>query len=212
MLRREFLFDNSEDAVITRNYRDRINFSVLQNFNFKECFRLNQIQVDFLLNKVGDKIEHNTQRSHALSAENQLLLCLHWLGNGCQYHGVAAMHGVAKSTVCRTIHRVVDIIIDVLFQNTVRWPDDVSGIAEKFFMMGGFPCVCGCVDGTIIKIDAPTLHEEGYVDRNGNHSLNVMMICGPDYTFYSVNASWPGSVHDSRVLRNSAVSQRFDNR
>ncbi|XP_050340600.1 putative nuclease HARBI1 [Bactrocera neohumeralis] len=211
MLRREFLFGNSEDAVKARNYRDRINFLGLQNFNFKEYFCLNPIQADFLLNNVGQKLEHNTQRSHALSAENQLLLCLHWLGNGCQYHGVAALHSVAKSTVCRTIHRVVDIITDTLFQKTVRWPDDVSGIAEKFFLMGGFPSVCGCVDGTIIKIDAPPLQEERYADRHRNHSLNVMMICGPDYTFYSVNASWPGSVHDSRVLRNSAVSQRFDN-
>ena len=43
-------------------------------------------------------------------------------------------------------HRVVDILIDVLFQNTVRWPDGVSGIAEKFFVMGMIPLrmwLCG---------------------------------------------------------------------
>ena len=66
--------------------------------------------------------------------------------------------------------------------------------------------------GTIPKIDAPSLHEEAYVDRHGNHSLNVMMICGQDYKFCSVKASCPGSVHDSRVLRNSTTSQRFDSK
>lgn len=212
MIRREILVDVAEEETISRSYRDRVNFSGLNSFNFKECFRLNRVQVNYVLCKIGVILSHKTNRSHALSGENQLLLCLHWLGNGCQYHGVGAIHGVAKSTVCRIVHRVVEAIINVLFQQTVRWPDgDVNGIAEKFLMMGGFPSVCGCVDGTLIKIDAPTSHEDGYVDRHGNHSLNVMMICGPDYTFYSVNASWPGSVHDARVLRNSAVSQRFDN-
>ena len=100
----------------------------------------------------------------------------------------------------------------MVLQNTVRWPDGFSSIAKKFFEMSGFLCVCGCVDGTIVKIYAPSLHEEAHVYWHGNHSLNEMMICGPDYTFYSVNTSWPGSVHDSRVLRNPAISQRFDNR
>ena len=83
-----------------------------------------------------------------------------------------------------------------LFQNTVQRPDDVSDIAEKFFEICEFTCVCGCVDGTNVKIYAPSLHEEAYVDRHGNYSLNVMMICAPDYTFFSVNASCPSSVHD----------------
>ena len=67
------------------------------------------------------------------------------------------------------------------------------------------------MDSPVMMIDALSLHDEAYVDRHGNHTLNVMMICGPDYIFYSINANWPGSVHDSRVLRNSAIIQRFDN-
>ena len=83
----------------------------------------------------------------------------------------------------------------VLLKSFLRWVDS--------------PVYSSCVNGTILKIDATSLHEEAYVDPC--HSLNVMIICRPDYTFYGVNASWPGSVHDSRVLRNSAISQRFDN-
>lgn len=120
------------------------------------------------------------------------------------------MHGVDKSTLCRTLHRVVNVIITVMLNNVIRWPDNVQNIPLQFFQKGGFPCVCGCVDGTLIPIDAPNVHEEYYVDRHGKHSLNVMLICGPEYCFYAVNASWPGSVHDSRVLRNTAVYRRFE--
>ena len=52
MLRREILIDDREEVVIRRNYRDRFNFAVLQNFNFKECFRLSEILVNFILGKI----------------------------------------------------------------------------------------------------------------------------------------------------------------
>ena len=72
------------------------------------------------------------------------------------------------------------------------------------------PLVCGCIDGTLIKIDAPRDNENNYVDRKGDHSVNVMLVCGPDLQFYYVNANWPGSVHDARVLRNSAMYFRME--
>ncbi|KAF5280854.1 hypothetical protein FQR65_LT03003 [Abscondita terminalis] len=37
-----------------------------------------------------------------------------------------------------------------------------------------------------------------------------MAICGPNNVFYAVNISWPGSVHASKVLKNSAVFLRFE--
>ncbi|XP_063913298.1 putative nuclease HARBI1 [Zophobas morio] len=125
-------------------------------------------------------------------------------------HEIAIMHGVRKSTVCRSIKKVVNIIIDTMFQEEVRWPENTQDIAMEFLRKGGFPCVCGCVDGTLINIDSPSNHEEVYVDRYGDHSLNVMMICGPNNYFYAVNANWPGSVHDSRVFRNTAIYRRFE--
>jgi nuclease HARBI1 len=79
-----------------------------------------------------------------------------------------------------------------------------------FIFIGGFPSVCGLVDGTLINIDAPKNNESNYIDRHGKHSLNVMMICGPEMQFFAVNARWPGSVHDSRVLRTSFVHDKFE--
>ena len=85
-------------------------------------------------------------------------------------------------------------------ENTVR----------SFHAIAGMPLVCGCVDGTLINIDAPHLSEPAYVDRHGNHSINCMVVCGPDLSFYYSYANWPGSVHDARVLRNSGLCQRMD--
>ncbi|XP_054278994.1 putative nuclease HARBI1 [Macrosteles quadrilineatus] len=203
--------DSSEDEGNRRVYKERSNFNVVGDFQFKEAFRLNRTQAEFVLLKIGDLLIPSTNRSKRLNAEQKLLLCLSWLGKGSQYHATAAMHGVSKSSVCRTIKQVTKAIVRRMFQNTVCWPEDTNDIAVKFFRKGGFPSVCGCVDGTMINIDAPSAHEEQYVNRHGKHSLNVMMISGPKYEVFAVNPNWPGSVHDSRVFRNSAVYRSFEN-
>jgi len=73
------------------------------------------------------------------------------------------------------------------------------------------PSVCALIDGTLVNIEAPHQHEEQYVDRKGNHSLNVLLACGPEYQFYFCNSMWPGSVNDSRVLKNSSLWTAFQN-
>uniref|UniRef100_A0A8D8RJB0 Nuclease HARBI1 n=1 Tax=Cacopsylla melanoneura TaxID=428564 RepID=A0A8D8RJB0_9HEMI len=115
------------------------------------------------------------------------------MGNGSQYHGIGAMHGIAKSSVCRQLHEVVAAICDDLFLREVCWPEpaDRLRIAADFLRKGGFPSVGGCVDGTMVNIDSPSQHEEQYVNRHGNHALNVMAICGPNLQIYAASSRWP---------------------
>ena len=81
---------------------------------------------------------------------------------------------------------------------------------RKFFEIGGIPSVCGVIDGTLIKIKCPSTNEEQFTDRHGSHSLNIMLVSGPDNVFYYCNSSWPGSVNDARVLRNSNLFYSFN--
>ncbi|PSN41064.1 hypothetical protein C0J52_18310 [Blattella germanica] len=109
MLRRELLVSSSEssdDEIEIRVYKQRVNFHNLNLFEFKECFRITPTQADYILEKIGPMLEPRTKRSLALSAKEQLLLCLHWIGNGAQQHGIASMHGISKSTVCRTVNKI----------------------------------------------------------------------------------------------------------
>jgi len=152
----------------------------------------------------------NSEKNMALNPLQQLLVTLHWLGNAGAYHGVADMHGISKSTVCRIVRRVIGFVVEHIFQTIVDWPLDCAKNAVEFLRIGGFPSVAGAVDGTLIKIDSPNENEEQFVDRHGNHSLNAMGVCGSDYTFYAVSARWPGSVHDARVLRTSHLANRFE--
>ena len=60
------------------------------------------------------------------------------------------------------------------------------------------------MDGTHVKIIAPSENLEEYIDRKGYHSINVQILVDSNYLIRNVVARWPGSVYDSRVLRRSA--------
>ncbi|XP_057189413.1 putative nuclease HARBI1, partial [Triplophysa rosa] len=73
----------------------------------------------------------------------------------------------------------------------------------------GFPNVIGCIDGTHIPIIAPSQNEADYVNRKSIHSINVQIICDAAHIITNVEAKWPGSVHDSRIYRESSLSNRM---
>lgn len=37
------------------------------------------------------------------------------------------------------------------------------------------------------------------------------MVCGPDFCITNVVAKWPGSVHDSRIFKESVLCREFEN-
>lgn len=205
---------SSEDDVVVRRPRiflERKSYVLLEEtYEYNERFRLTRGVFNYVLTSIEPLLSHPTARNQALSAKQQLQIALHWLGSGVQYHCVADMHNVSKATVCRVVDKVVTAVNNTLLVNTVCWPENIDDVVQKFSEIAGMPLICGVVDGTLIKIDAPSLDEQAYVDRHGNHSINVMLVAGPDLQFYYVCANWPGSVSDARVLRNSSLYDRME--
>ncbi|XP_033744292.1 putative nuclease HARBI1, partial [Pecten maximus] len=78
-------------------------------------------------------------------------------------------------------------------------------------LITGFPNVVGCLDCTHVRIQGPTENEKDFVNRKGFHSLNVQMTCNAEFLITSCVAKWPGSVHDSRIFRDSQLCRSFEN-
>ena len=171
---------------------------------------MSQEKFNVVLSKIEHLLSHSTKRNFALTPKQQLVVALHWLGSGMQYHCAGDMHGISKATVCRCVPRVVKAINQTMLRYIVCWPHDVGQVISEFNAIADMPLVCGAVDGTLIKIDAPHGYEAAFVDRHGNHSINITLVCGPTLMFYYVCANWPGSVSDARVLRNSSVYLRME--
>lgn len=206
--------DSSEDEVLIRRrriFRTRIDYVHMEmSYEYNERFRLSSHKFQSMVVLLRPYLERVTERSKALPAELQLQVALHWMGTGAQYHAIADMHGISKASVCRIVRSTVAAVNNAMFADYVKWPENVQDTVERFFAIKGMPIVCGCLDGTLIKIDAPKEHEDVFVDRHGNHSISCMVVCGPDLTFYYSYANWPGSTHDARVLRNSGLFRRME--
>lgn len=122
----------------------------------------------------------------------QILLFCQFLGTNSYYHLLRDARGPSAHTVSRIVHRVCDAVIS-LKGDIVKWPQDTSKLASKFFEIGGFPSVCGCLDGTHIKVHPPQADEQSFVNRHHTYSLNVLAVAGPDLSFYYINTNFPGN-------------------
>ncbi|XP_063635066.1 putative nuclease HARBI1 [Cydia splendana] len=201
-----------DDFAYRRRFKKRINFSFdLTDFSFKEKFRVSKISVEYLINRIGARIEHPTTKNKALTPCQQILCTLHWMGSGSQYHVSGDNHGVSKATIHRSIKRVTTAIVNEMFGSEVRWPENSNAIPHLFREIANIPRIGGVIDGSLIPIDSPQQHEYMYVDRKGKHSINTMVVCGPNLEFFYASARWPGSVHDARVLRNSTLARQWEN-
>ncbi|KAB7499601.1 hypothetical protein Anas_14234 [Armadillidium nasatum] len=103
-----------------------------------------------LLQEVGWRLEHMTNKSGALPPKQQLCVALHWFGSGAQYHIIRSMHGINKSTVCMAVANVVRVINRHIFNKVVSWPANIDEVLEKFYEVANFPQVCGIIDGSLI--------------------------------------------------------------
>jgi len=117
-----------------RVFKERLGYVEIEGtFDFNERFRLTATKMESILLTIGPRLQHSTERSHAISARNQLIMALRWLGTGVQYWCDGDAQGVSKCSVCRSVKRVVRAINDTLLQEFVKWPDDnPAGIAEDF--------------------------------------------------------------------------------
>jgi len=109
-----------------KTFRERINFFNFQGHAFKERFRVSAEEFEYLLGRIGTRLKHKTNLNKALSPDQQLKTALHWFGNGAQYHLTSDAHGIGKASVCRAVHRVAETVVDTLFQEIVRWPDNAT--------------------------------------------------------------------------------------
>jgi len=80
-------------------------------------------------------------------------------------------------------------------------------LTKSFEDVGGLPGVIGAVDGTYIRIPRPKKDQQSYFNRKKFHSVTLQAVCTADKKFTDCYVGWPSSVHDSRVLRNSAIHE-----
>ena len=165
-----------------------------EHFDFPYIHSLTNIQsILFITDLLACDLCRDTRRNHALQPLTQVLIALRFYASASFLKVVGDTIGVDKSTVSRVVTKVSRALV-AMRNRFVKWPSTnakLTASKNAFYRRGGFPFVIGCVDGTHIRILAPSQHENGFVNRKGFHSINVQAICS----------------HEGQLLHNSVMLQ-----
>jgi hypothetical protein len=124
--------------------------------------------------------------------------------------GYNRLLAVSQKSVSRSITEVTAALNQIMHR-WVKFPDnpaDQSAVMQGFYKEFHFPGVLGAIDCTHVEIiapptDDPEYAEYHYVNRKGNHSVNVQLTCDVDMLILHVNALHPGSASDKIIFRES---------
>ncbi len=138
------------------------------------------------------------------------LITVYWLAHGLSYSVVSRAFQVPVSSVCRLVHTGT-IKIAALRQQVIQFPDaqDLDEVVLGFENLANSPifskCV-GAIDGCHVRIKPPAGPTgQDYINRKLFPSIQMQAVCDGKGRFLNVFVGYPGSVHDTRVLRNSKM-------
>ncbi|XDV21828.1 hypothetical protein PO909_026848 [Leuciscus waleckii] len=179
---------------INRVLRDRQDPLAQHDNLLIERYRFSREGVIYIVNLLEPHVKCSTRRSRALTTAQTVCIALY------------------KSAVCRAIRKVY-LALKQFLGSFVIFPSHLrpQAVKQNFFAIAAFPNVIGAIDCTHVPIKAPPGPNEGdFVNRKGFHSVNVQMVCDSMFHITNVEAKWPGSVHDSRIFRESHLCTLFE--
>uniref|UniRef100_A0A672Y642 Putative nuclease HARBI1 n=1 Tax=Sphaeramia orbicularis TaxID=375764 RepID=A0A672Y642_9TELE len=159
-------------------------------------YRLPSNAILELPDELGDNLRPVTRRSHAIPSMTKLLAMLHFLASGSFQRTVAICAGISQSSFCCVVSQVLNAMSHRMGRH-IQFP------------LAGFPRVIGAIDCTHVQLVPPSDREHVYRNRKHTHSLNVQNVCDSHGVITNVVAKYPGSVHDSFILRNSVLFSKL---
>uniref|UniRef100_UPI003AAEB172 putative nuclease HARBI1 n=1 Tax=Centroberyx gerrardi TaxID=166262 RepID=UPI003AAEB172 len=149
------------------------------------------------------------QYDHGWGLEIEILVFVFWLASATSYRVVSRAFDIPRSTVNDIIHRVAHKIKSLESQ-IIHLPsvDNLEEIGLGFAQLAGsqaFRIAVGAIDGCQVRIKPPTEDANCYLNRKLFYSIQLQAVCDHKSRFIDIYVGWPGSVHDSRVLKNSPI-------
>ncbi|XP_055959278.1 putative nuclease HARBI1 [Patella vulgata] len=196
-----------ENRVRIKGYMESI-VPEYSEVNFKRMYRVSSSSFEVLTNHLRDYpkfVIKGKGGREPISVEKQLLITLWYLGSKDTVHKISDRFGISESTMLNCRDRVLAVSIVHLMDKFITLPvgNELQAVKDRFEWRNGFSGIVGCLDGTHIRITSPKHNPKSYVNRKGFHSIQLQAVCREDMRFIDCFVGFPGSCHDSRILRNS---------
>lgn len=162
-----------------RIFRDRTHpFEKFDDVEIVRKFRFRRREILDLTNLIERDITM-TNRKGTLTPLLQVLVTLRYYASSSFQDVCGELIGIDQSTVSRVVSRVTDALCRRA-RAEIQLPAQRQADQTKRHMLRdyGFPNVVGCIDGTQVRIQAPSEQEHEFVNRKGYHAINVQVRLG----------------------------------
>ncbi|KAJ8972776.1 hypothetical protein NQ314_000044 [Rhamnusium bicolor] len=143
--------------------------------------------------------------SPKISALKLITVFLWFVGNeAASFRDVADRFSITKSSLLKIIRKATYFLSN-LSREVIRWQTTNEKIQiERHFRQNNFPGAIGITDGTHIRIEKPGEDPDSYLYRKHYHSIQAQIVCDHQQRIRDIFVGYPGSVHDSRVLKTTS--------
>lgn len=114
---------------------------------------------------------------------------------------------IGRSTVLESVEDVVEALCDLNYEY-IEFPETITETQAK--TKSKLPNIVGAMDGTHIHIKAPKDSAVDYFGMYKQHDFVIQAIAHGKGLFLDFAAGYPGSIHDTRVLRNFNIFDRAE--
>ena len=182
---------------------------------FRKQLRLRRDTFDILLQLLGPRmVRQDTRLREAITPEKVLALALYRLGHGNTYVTIGPVFNVGKATVIEAVQDVVEGLYEIR-NDVIKFPETAAETAaaiETFTDHSDLPNIAGAIDGSHIRIKAPTESKADYFSRYQQYDFIIQAIVDGRMLFMDFACGFPGAMHDGRVLRRSTIFDKAEAR
>ena len=175
---------------------------------WKEHFRVTLPTFEYICNLVRPDLQKQQTRMRTpISVEERVGLALWRIATGNSFRTCGLQFGYGKSTakcICEEFEKALARKKDQFIQFPVT-REDIQNSIDEFEEKYGIPQIVGAIDGCHIEINAPPRNREDYYNRKQHYSVVLQGIVDSNLKFLHASVGYPGSIHDSRVLRLSGI-------
>ena len=147
---------------------------------------------------------------NSISEAERLMVTLRYLATGDSQQSYSFLFRIGKSTLLNLFRETCKAIWLALQEQYMNMPSTTSHwlrIAKEFKDEWNIPNCIGAIDGKHIMMDCPKNGGSAYCNYTGFHSIVLLAICDPKYSFTFADIGGFGSTNDASVLSNSVFGQ-----
>ena len=179
---------------------------------FKERLRINRRSFEYILTSIKPLIqkEPTVMVPDPIEDHRQLALTIYRMAHGCSFKVLKDLFGVSQSVTTETFNQIIRVIVSCLYNEFVGTPsseEEWKIECKNFIENWEFPCV-GAWNGFHVNV---ATRLKNYFSFKNKYTVMNMGLVGFNKRFLHLTTGAPGSTHDARLLRHSALFQKIVN-